>query len=224
MCGRFFLDATEQDIEALVGPLASADRLAPRYNIAPEQPVAIVREDAVGERRLSLVRWGLVPSWSKGPDPHYSMINARAETVAEKPAYRAALRYRRCLVPASGFYEWRPTGRGKKRPFVVRRADHQPFAMAGIWEHWMGADGNELESCSIIVTDANAAVAAIHEHMPVILDPADFAAWLDRGHQHTADLLPLLRPCPADWLEVYPVSRDVNNPQHEGRALIQRED
>lgn len=223
MCGRYFLEATLEEIEALVGPLAEADRLAPRYNIAPTQPVPIVREDALGERHLKLVHWGLVPSWSKGPDPRFSMINARAETLAEKPAYRAAYRYRRCLVPASGFYEWRPTGRGRKQPYAIARRDRAPLAMAGIWEHWMGADGSELESCSIVVTAANATLAPIHERMPVILDPADFDHWLDRNHQHTADLDALLRPCPDDWLETWPVSRDVNNPQHDGRALIQPE-
>lgn len=221
MCGRYFLEATLQEIEALVGPLAEADRLAPRYNIAPTQPVPIVREDALGARHLKLVHWGLVPSWSKGPDPKFSMINARAETVADKPAYRAAYRYRRCLLPASGFYEWHPTGRGKKQPYAIRRRNARPFAMAGIWEHWMGADGSELESCSILVTRANAVLAPIHERMPVILDPADFGHWLDRNHQHTDDLQPLLAPCPDDWLEAYPVSRDVNNPQHDGRALIE---
>lgn len=223
MCGRFFLDATQEDIEVLVGQLASADRLAPRYNIAPGQPVPIVREDALGKRHLKLVHWGLVPSWSKGPDPHFSMINARAETVADKPAYRAPLRYRRCLIPASGFYEWQPTGRGFKQPFAIRRKDHRPFAMAGIWEHWMGADGSELESCSIIVTAANAALALVHERMPVILAPTDFAAWLDRAQQHPDDLLPLLRPSPAEDLEVYRVSREVNNPQQDGPRLIQPE-
>jgi putative SOS response-associated peptidase YedK len=223
MCGRFYLEATLEQIEAVVGTLASAERLLPRYNIAPEQPIPIIREDALGERRLVLVRWGLVPSWSQGPDRRFSMINARAESVAEKPAYRAALRYRRCLIPASGFYEWRPTGRGLKQPFVVRRIDHAPFMMAGLWEHWMGVDGSELESCCIVVTDANAVVAPIHERMPVILEPPDYATWLARGHQHVDDLLPLLRPSPPDVLEAYRVGREVNNPQQDGPRLIQPE-
>jgi len=224
MCGRYFLEASLDEIEAAVGPLASAVKLARRYNIAPEQPIPVVRNDALGERRLALLRWGLVPAWSQGPDSKYSMINARAETVAEKPAYRAAMRYRRCLIPASGFYEWHPTGRGHKQPYVIRRADHGLLLFAGIWEHWMGADGSELESCSIIVTDANEAVRPVHERMPVILEPKDFALWLDRGHQHTADLLPLLKPCDPQLLEVYRVSREVNNPQQEGARLIQAEE
>lgn len=223
MCGRFFLDAELDELDELVGPFVEADRLAPRYNIAPSQPIPVVREDALGNRQLKLLHWGLVPTWSKGPDPHYSMINARAETLAEKPAYRAAFRYRRCLIPASGFYEWHPTGRGLKQPYVIRRADHAPLFMAGLWEHWMGADGSELESCSIVVTAANKVVAPVHERMPVILDPANYGIWLDRNHQHTDDLMALLRPCDPDLLEVYPVSREVNNPQNEGARLIQPE-
>lgn len=221
MCGRYFIEASLDEIEQAVGELASSVRLQPRYNITPEQPVPIVREDATGKRHLVLVRWGLVPAWSKGPDRRFSMINARAETVAEKPAYRSPLRYRRCLVPASGFYEWRAGGRGPKQPFVIRRADHRPLWFAGLWEHWMGEQGSELESCSIIVTEANQALRPIHERMPVILQPGDFAAWLDRGHQHTDDLLPLLIPCDPRLLEVYPVGREVNNPQHDSPALIE---
>jgi len=224
MCGRFFLDATPDEVEALLGPLASAVQLAPRYNIAPGQPVPAVHEDALGARHLVLLHWGLVPSWSDGPDPRYSMINARAETVAEKPAYRAAIRYRRCLLPASGFYEWHPTGRGHKQPYAIRRVDRRPFAMAGIWEHWLGADGSELRSCSILVTTANATLSPIHERMPVILARQDHDRWLDRNLQHPDELQALLRPCPDDWLEAYPVGREVNNPQHDGRALIQPQD
>jgi len=224
MCGRYFLEASLQDIEAVVGPLTCRIRLQPRYNIAPEQPIPVVRNDAMGERRLDLVRWGLVPSWSKGPDRRYSMINARAESIAEKPAFRAALRYRRCLVPASGFYEWRPTGRGHKQPFVIRRADRGLLMFAGVWEQWMDPHGNELESCSIVVTEANEAVRPVHDRMPVILEEPNLAYWLDRGHQHTDDLVPLLKPSNPQDLEVYRVSREVNNPEQEGSRLIQPEE
>ncbi len=224
MCGRYFLEASIDEIEALVGTLTSKVRLRPRYNICPEQPIPVVRNDAMGKTHLDLLRWGLVPSWSKGPDRRFSMINARAETVAEKPAYRAAFRYRRCAIPANGFYEWRPTGRGHKQPFVIRRADRGLLMFAGIWEHWMGADGNELETCSIIVTEANDAVRPIHERMPVLLDQENFDKWLDRGHQHTDDLLPMLKPSDPLPLEVYRVSREVNNPEQEGARLIQPEE
>jgi putative SOS response-associated peptidase YedK len=218
MCGRYFLEAELDDLTELFGPFEGVAP-PPRYNIAPSQPITVLREDGSGARHLVPLRWGLVPGWSKGPDSRYSMINARAETVAEKPAYRAALRYRRCLVPASGFYEWHARSDGRKQPFAIRRVDHQPFAIAGLWEHWQGADGSELESCSLIVTAANARVGRIHERMPVILAPQDFAAWLDRHNQHPADLLPLLRPCPDDWLELYPVSTEVNNPRNDGPRL-----
>jgi len=224
MCGRYFLEASIEEIEALVGTLTAKVRLKPRYNIAPEQPIPVVRNDAMGKTHLDFLRWGLVPSWSKGPDRRFSMINARAETVGEKPAYRAAFRYRRCVIPASGFYEWRPTGRGHKQPFVIRRADRALLMFAGIWEHWMGAEGNELETCSIIVTDANEAVKPVHDRMPVILDQENFDTWLDRGHQQTDDLLPLLKPSDPSPLEVYRVSREVNNPEQEGARLIQPEE
>lgn len=223
MCGRYFLDASLDEIEAMLGPLAGAAPLKASFNIRPEQSIPVLRNNALNQPRLDLLRWGLVPSWSKGPDRRFSMINARAETVAEKPAYRAPLRYRRCLIPASGFYEWRPTGRGKKQPFVIRRADRSLLMFAGLWEHWMGTDGSELESCSIIVTGANAALKPIHERMPVILEKPSLAYWLDRGHQHTDDLLPLLRPCDPQELEVYRVSREVNNPAQDGARLIRPE-
>ena len=218
MCGRFFLEADPDELTELLGPFGGVVP-PPRYNVAPSQAVPILREDATGARHLVPVRWGLVPGWSKGPDHRFSMINARGETVAEKPAFRAAFRYRRCLVPASGFYEWHVRQDGKKQPFAIRRVDHRPFAMAGLWEHWQGGDGSELESCAVIVTHANPRIARIHERMPVILAPADFDAWLDRHNQHAMDLLPLLRSCPDDWLELYPVSTQVNNPRHDGPTL-----
>ena len=221
MCGRYFLDASVGEIESLVGKLAGRVQLTPRYNIAPEQPIPIIREDAVGETHLALVRWGLVPGWSKGPDRRFSMINARAETVDEKPAFRSALRYRRCLIPASGFYEWRAAGKQPKQPFVIRRRDHELMMFAGLWEHWMDPEGNELESASIIVTTANAAVQPVHERMPVILSQSQFHPWLDRTHQHTQDLLPWLQPSASVDLEVYPIDRAVNNPQHDYAELTE---
>lgn len=221
MCGRYFLEASLEEIDQAVGRLSSTVRLARRYNIAPQQPIPVVRDDGLGGRHLALLRWGLVPSWSKGPDNRFSMINARAETVAEKPSYRAALRYRRCLIPASGFYEWRAAGRGPKQPFVIRRVDRGLMLFAGIWEHWMGADGSELESCCIVVTEANAAVQPIHDRMPVILRTDDIDCWLDRHQQHSDPILPLLRPCDPSLLQVYPVAREVNNPQHDDARLIE---
>jgi putative SOS response-associated peptidase YedK len=218
MCGRFFLEASLEELTELLGPFEGLPP-SPRYNIAPTQPVSILRADATGGRHLVPVRWGLVPSWSQGPDQRYSMINARAETVAVKPAFRAAMRYRRCLVPASGFYEWQPAA-GGKQPFAIRRPDQKPFAIAGLWELWQAPDGSELESCTLLVTEANARIAQIHDRMPVILDPVDFATWLDRHRQHPDDLLGLLRACPEEWLEVYPVSKAVNNPRSDAPELL----
>ena len=149
MCGRF-AQCADADTLARQFELETVPALTPRYNVAPTQPVLAVRIGDSGRRELTALRWGLVPSWSKGPDNRYSMINARAETVAEKPAYRAAFARRRCLIPADAFYEWRAGAHGKV-PHAIRREDGAPFAMAGLWEHWTGADGSEIASCTIMV-------------------------------------------------------------------------
>jgi putative SOS response-associated peptidase YedK len=193
--------------------------LAARYNIAPTQPVPIVRQDHNGRRAMVLVRWGLIPAWSKGPDSRFSMINARVETVAQKPAYRNAFRYRRCLVPADGFYEWRNVG-GKKQPFVLRPSDGRPLALAGLWEHWQDKDGNELESCTILVGEANAQVRVVHERMPVVIDPTAFDLWLDIHSQKPQPLETLLAAQRAPALTVYPVGLAVNNPKVDQPELI----
>jgi putative SOS response-associated peptidase YedK len=218
MCGRFFLAASMDDLAELLGPFAGVPPTT-RYNITPGQPIAALREDGAGARHLVPLHWGLVPAWSKGPDTRYSMFNARAETVADKPAFRAALRYRRCLVPVSGFYEWQAGGGDGKQPYAIVRSDRKPFAIAGLWEHWQGADGSELESGTLIVTAANRTLAPVHERMPVILAPDDFERWLDRHRQHPDDVSDLLRPCADDLLETYPVSTDVNNPRNDFAAL-----
>ena len=219
MCGRYFLHATADKLTRLFGEMP-IPRLEPRYNMAPTQPVPIVRQNARGEREMVLVRWGLVPSWSKGPDSRYSMINARAETVASKPAYRNAFRYRRCLIPADGFYEWRAVA-GRKQPMVLRAADQRVLALAGLWEHWQDADGNELESCSILVQAANEQVGRVHERMPVIIDPGSFDFWLDIHSQKTPPLETLLAAQQPPAFEIYPVSRAVNSPANDQAALIE---
>ena len=204
----------------LFGQLEGNIALMPRYNIAPTQPIPIVRADAQNDCHLVMVRWGLVPSWAREPDTRYSMINARAETVAEKPAFRSAYRYRRCLIPADGFYEWQKTPGGHKQPFCIRARDKKPLALAGIWETWQAADGSELESCAILVTTANSSVAPVHDRMPVIVDQADFSAWLDRHQQHPDELSRFLMPAPPGLLETYPVDVRVNNPGNDGKELI----
>lgn len=220
MCGRYFLHSDLDVLTDLFGELDGEVSLSPRYNIVPGQAIPIVRADAQGKRHLAFAHWGLVPSWSKGPDSKYRMINARAETVAEKPAFRSAYRYRRCLIPADGFYEWQSLPHGGKQPFCIRRLDKRPLAMAGIWEHWMSDDGAELESCSIIVTQANTIVSPVHERMPVLIQQADFNPWLDRHRQHPQELQAFLASVPSDKLEMYPVSKAVNNPNNDSPDLI----
>jgi len=220
MCGRFVQASPSRAYAELFGLDETELDLPPRYNVAPSQVVLAARAEANGGARLVPLRWGLVPGWSKGPDSRYSMINARAETVHEKPAYRSAFKYRRCLIPSEGFYEWRSEV-GRKQPWLIHRRDHQPFAMAGLWEHWQDPAGNELESCTILVTEANELIAPIHDRMPVILDPRDWAGWLDPLNQEPSVLRPLLRSYPAEEMAAYPVSSQVNRPGNEGPALIE---
>jgi putative SOS response-associated peptidase YedK len=164
------------------------------------------------------LRWGLVPAWAKEPRLDYATINARAETVADKPTYRHAFRRRRCLIPADGFYEWRKLGI-RKQPYCIAPADGRPVAFAGLWERWE-RDGQALETCAILVTQANALVASIHDRMPAILDPADEARWLDPAVTDPAVLCPLLVPCPPERLRLWPVGTAVNRPGAEGPDLM----
>ena len=218
MCGRYFLEADYEELETVFG-IEGGPVLAPRYNIAPTQPVPVVHQSAVGRRELTLMRWGLVPAWSKGPDSRFSMINARAETLAGKPAYRAAYRYRRCIVPASGFFEWRRES-GHKQPYVLRPADGGLLALGGLWEEWLSPEGDELASCAIIVRPANERVKMVHDRMPLALAPGDFDLWLDRHVQRNAQTDHLLRADGMPELSIYPVSRHVNNPRNDTDGLL----
>lgn len=220
MCGRFTLFAPGDVLERMFG-VDEAPSLAPRYNIAPSQPVAAGRvlPDGSG-REIALLRWGLVPSWAKDPAVGERMINARAETVAEKPSFRSAFRRRRCLVPADGFYEWRKAP-GRKHPYFIRFRDERPFAIASLWERWEGPDGSAVETCALITTAANEAVSPIHDRMPVILDPNDYDLWLDPALQAKEALLPLLRAFPADEMTAFPVDLRVNNPKVDTPACIE---
>jgi putative SOS response-associated peptidase YedK len=194
--------------------------LEPRANIAPTQDVAAVRLGEDGARHFVTLRWGLIPSWAKDATIASKMINARGETVAEKPAFRSAFRARRCLIPADGFYEWK-TEDGAKQPYRIVRADRTPFAFAGLWERWdKASDGVPVETSTIITTDANETLQAIHHRMPVILDAADFAAWLDPAVR-PADLQGLLRPFPSQDLIAYRVSRRVNAVANDDLSLIE---
>ncbi len=186
--------------------------ITPRYNIAPSQDVLAVRETGTGREMVTL-RWGLLPSWAKDGKSTYRMINARAETVADKPAYRAAFRRRRCLLPADGFYEWQAQADGKQ-PWHIRMKDSNVFAFAGLWEHWEG-DDQVIESCTIIVTGANEVVRPIHDRMPVIINRSDYDQWLDPEVQQAEKLAPLLRPFASEQMTVYPVSKRVNSPARD---------
>lgn len=223
MCGRFIQSAdpdTWCEAFALASPAADQLRgIGPRYNLAPTQPVLAIRVQDSG-RALVTLRFGLVPGWSRGPDARRSLINARAETVASKPAWRGAFRARRCLLPADGYYEWQ-AGAAGRQPYLIRRVDRAPFALAGLWERWQGPDGTVIESCAILTTTANARVAPVHDRMPVILSAAGYAPWLDPALREPDRLLPLLAPAPANGWELFPVSRRVNNPRHDGPELIE---
>jgi len=221
MCGRFTLRAPASVVAEQFGVL-DAEPLRPRYNIAPTQPVAVVRrgpKSTDAPRQLVMLRWGLVPSWAKDPKIGNRLINARAETVAEKPAFRSALRRRRCLVAADGFYEWRQAGKARQ-PYFIHLVDDRPFAFAGLWELWEGPDHTVLETCALITTEANALMASIHDRMPVILSPDDYALWLDPAIQDPKELQPLLRPYPSEAMAAHPVSTHVNNPRNDDPRCV----
>lgn len=208
MCGRYTLGVTPARLMETFA-IAHAPALAPRFNIAPAQTAPIVLA-TVEERRLELRRWGLVPFWATDPKIGSRMINARAESLAQKPAFRAAFRRQRCLVPADGFYEWKPAGR-RKQPYHVRRCDARPFAMAGLYDTWHAGHADAIESFTIVTTDANALLRPIHDRMPLLLDPADWKLWLDAQAPLARVAALLTTPDPAGF-ETYPVAMLVNSP------------
>ena len=216
MCGRYSLVSTE-NIAARFDIQQQQLTLSPRYNVAPSQSMPVVVRNS--PNRLVEMQWGLTPSWSKEPRAQFSTINARAETITKSPVFRGPFKSRRCLVPASGFYEWQRTERGKQ-PFCIRLKDEELFAFAGLYDVWHDADGNELHSYTVITTVPNELVASIHNRMPVILRQEDEDSWLDKEADPT-QLLALLKAYPADKMEAYPVSRAVNSPANEGAELMQ---
>jgi putative SOS response-associated peptidase YedK len=217
MCGRFALTATAEEVRALMGYLDAVD-FPPRYNIAPTQPVAIVRLER-GERRFALARWGLVPSFVTDPKNFALLFNARSESAADKPAFRAAMRYRRCLLPASGFYEWR-RGPGKaKQPFWVRPRDERVIAFAGLWETWSDRDGGEIDTATILTTDANQVIAPVHDRMPAVIAPDDFDRWLDTRQYPPEAVADLLRPAPENLFEAIAVGPSVNSAENDSPSL-----
>lgn len=201
-----------------------APPLEPRYNVAPSQPLLTVRLDREGAREWAFLKWGLVPSWAKDPGIGNSLINARGDTAHEKPSFRAAFKRRRCLVPADGFFEWQRRNKGKQ-PYYITLKDGSPFAIAGLWEIWTGPGGEELQTCTLITTEANEVVQPLHDRMPVILAPEDFDLWLgqpgDASKEEIAVLRHLLHPFPAKQMQAAPVSKAVNNPRNEGPECIE---
>lgn len=219
MCGRFTLSQSAEAI-ASVFQLNQVPTLEPRYNIAPTQPVStVLQTTAQKERQFQMWRWGLIPAWAKDATIGAKLINARAETVAEKPSFRSAFRHRRCLVVADGFYEWRRQ-EGKKQPFYFRMHNGQPFAFAGLWEHWQDPDGEAIASVTIITTAANELLQPIHDRMPVILNPKDYDLWFDPALQKSEHLQQLLQPYSAAAMISYPVSTKVNKPTNDTPELI----
>jgi putative SOS response-associated peptidase YedK len=219
MCGRFAFYSPHQAVARLFG-VADAPAIEPRYNIAPTQFVAAVRETG-GPREVAMLYWGLVPSWAKEKSIGVRMINARSETLAEKPSFRSAYKRRRCLVLADGYYEWQRSG-AIKQPYFISFAAGEPFGMAGLWERWRDpGSGEPLESCCIVTTSPAPAVADVHDRMPVIIPPDAYAEWLDPDNAATDRLARLLAPCEAPGLQARPVSRRVNDARNQGDGLLE---
>ena len=219
MCGRY---AQRTDPKRLAKEFKVAEVLnvEPRYNIAPTQEVLAVRESPDG-REMTLYKWGLVPSWAKDASVGAKLINARGETVTEKPSFREAFRRRRCVIPADGFYEWQRKN-GRKQPFFFRMMDERPFGFAGLWERWEGEGGEVINSCAILTTEANEVLRPVHDRMPVILHPDDYELWLGAEARELGLVKEMLRPYPAEEMVGYPVGRGVNSPRNQGAGLLER--
>jgi putative SOS response-associated peptidase YedK len=220
MCGRYTLTSSGEDVADLFA-LLEVPSIPPRYNMAPTQEAAVVRVAEPGApRTLSFLRWGLVPYWAKEAAIGNRMINARAESVTEKPSFKSSFRRKRCLIPTSGFYEWKKEGKSKQ-PYLIRRKDHRPFAFAGLWDRWNDPASGPLETFTILTTDANERVRELHDRMPVILAREDFDLWLDPKVGDPARLQPLLAPLAGDELELVRVSRNVNSPANDTPDCIE---
>ncbi|MBU2643908.1 SOS response-associated peptidase [bacterium] len=216
MCGRFALTMELSELQAAFPWIDFGSGYTPRYNIAPSQDILTFPNTMPG--KAGWFRWGLIPPWAKDVKIGYQLINARGETVAEKPSFRNAFRNRRCLIPADGFYEWKKEG-ATKTPYCIRMTSARPFAFAGLWEQW-GSDSETLFSCTIITTDANTVVNPIHHRMPVILSPSDYEAWLDPEFQDDKTLTRLLTPFQAEKMTAFPISKQINNPRNEGPGTV----
>ena len=218
MCGRFTLQIPPELLAEIFG-LMEIPVYPARYNIAPTQQVPVIRQTGDGRNHFAVMKWGLIPSWAKDPNIGNRMINARCESVAEKPAFRHAVRHSRCIVPASGFYEWREEG-GKKAPFYVQLKDGSPIYFAGLWDHWKSQEGEVIEACTILTTSANILIAPLHDRMPVILQSEAFLKWLDHDTCDPDKLKSLYLPYPAELMDMRTVSPLANSPRNDSAELI----
>ena len=218
MCGRYTITSAPEALRALFR-FAEQPNFPARYNVAPTQAIPIVRL-VEGKREFALVRWGFVPSWVKDPNQFSLIINARGESVCDKPAFRAAMKRRRCLIPADGFYEWQATGKGPKQPFYIHAKSGEPLAFAGLWETWEGPNGEAVDSAAIVTTRANKVLAPLHDRMPVIIAPDAFDLWLNCGEVDARTAEALIAPAPDALLTAYPVSTAVNRTANDNAALI----
>jgi putative SOS response-associated peptidase YedK len=214
MCGRFTLTVDPAELQEAFGSFIFPTQFSPRFNIAPTQPILAVPNDA--KNTADFFVWGLIPSWAKDPAIANKLINARGETVAEKPSFRGSFKYKRCLILADGFYEWKAQyGEKTKKPYFIHMKDRNPFAFAGLWDEWRSPDGGTLRTCTIVTTEPNELMSTLHNRMPVILDAKDYEQWLDPAPQTPENLLPLIKPFPADRMSAHPVSRLVNKPGND---------
>lgn len=219
MCGRFTLTVDPAEFQDKFGNFTFPKPFAPRFNIAPTQPVLAVPNN--DKFKADFFVWGLIPMWAKDPSIGNRLINARGETVAEKPSFRGSLKYKRCLIFADGFYEWKAQpGKKTKTPFYIHMKDRKPFAFAGLWDTWNSSDGSLIRSCTLITTEPNELMAMIHDRMPVILHPRDYAKWLEPSAQTPEQALPLIKPYPAEEMDAYPVSALVNKASNDIPELI----
>jgi putative SOS response-associated peptidase YedK len=219
MCGRFTLTVDPAELSETFGNYAFPAQFAPRYNIAPTQPVLAIPNDA--KNKADFFVWGLVPKWAKDPSIGNKLINARGETIAEKPSFRGGFKYKRCLILADGFYEWKAQPGSKiKTPYFIHMKDKKTFAFAGLWDEWNSTDGGILRTCTIITTEPNELMSTLHNRMPVILNPKDYDLWLDAAPQTPEKLIHLIKPFPADSMSAHPVSTLVNKPANDRPELI----
>ncbi len=219
MCGRFTLTVNPADLKDAFNEYIFPPKFGPRFNIAPSQPVLAIPNDE--KNTADFFTWGLIPMWAKDPSIGNRLINARGETIAEKPSFRGSFKYKRCLILADGFYEWKTSDNKKtKTPYFIHMKDRKPFAFAGLWDSWESSDGSSIKTCTIITTTPNELMEHLHDRMPVILHPRDYGKWLDVSPQTPENLLPLIKPFPADDMSAYRVSTLVNKPANDRPELL----